>query len=76
MNRTIFGTTDEFNFPYIDIDLPKDAIYKHNLMMLDIIRSNNWERPVYFSGGSIKPEDYAWMQDYLQLEGMVFKLGI
>lgn len=60
--------------PYIDVDLPKDAIYKHNLIMLDIIRNNNWERPIYFSGGSVKPEDYAWMQDYLQLEGMVFKL--
>jgi MFS family permease len=60
--------------PYIDIDLPKEAIYKHNLMMLDIIRNNKWKRPVYFSGGSFDPEDYAWMKDYLQMHGMVFKL--
>lgn len=25
MNRTIFGATDEFNFPYIDIGLSNDA---------------------------------------------------
>ena len=60
--------------PYIDIDLPKEAIFKHHLMMLDIIRNNNWERPIYFSGGSFDAEDYAWMKDYLQMEGLVYKL--
>jgi len=60
--------------PYIDVDLPQSAIYKHNLIMLDIIRNNNWKRPIYFSGGSFDPEDYAWMKDYLQLEGMALKL--
>ena len=25
MNRTIFGATDEFNFPYIDIGLSNDS---------------------------------------------------
>lgn len=60
--------------PYMDIDLPKNAIYKHNMIMLDIIRSNNWKRPIYFSGGSPDREDYAWCQDYLQLDGLVYKL--
>lgn len=60
--------------PYMDIDLPKEALYKHNLIMLDIIRNNNWKRPIYFSGGSPDPEDYAWMKDYLQLDGLVYKL--
>jgi hypothetical protein len=60
--------------PYMDVDLPTSAIYKHNMVMLDIIRNNNWERPIYFSGGSPEPEDYAWLQDYLQLDGLVYKL--
>lgn len=60
--------------PYIDIDLPKEAIFKHHIVMLDIIRNNNWERPVYFSGGSLKDEDYLWLKDYLQLDGMTYKL--
>ncbi|RZM21735.1 MAG: hypothetical protein EOO88_31745 [Pedobacter sp.] len=59
---------------HIDIDLPQNAIYKHNLMMLDIINNNKWKRPIYFSGGSNDDENYIWMKDYLQLEGMVYKL--
>ncbi|OIQ21748.1 MAG: hypothetical protein BM557_02835 [Flavobacterium sp. MedPE-SWcel] len=58
--------------PYIDIDLP-EVLYKHNLIMLDIISNTNWERPIYFSGGSPDDEDYAWLKDYLQLEGMTYK---
>ena len=60
--------------PYIDIDIKGSAIYKNRLMMLDLINNNDWKRPVYFSGGAFDPEDYLWMKDYLQLEGMVYKL--
>lgn len=60
--------------PYIDINLKGDFIYKNRLMMLDIIANNNWERPIYFSGGSFGDDDYLWMKDYLQLEGVVYKL--
>jgi hypothetical protein len=60
--------------PGIDITLPTSAIYKHNIMMLDIVRNNHWKRPIYFSSGSLDKEDYAWMMDYLQLSGLVYKL--
>lgn len=60
--------------PYIDIDLPDNAIYKNNLIMLDIIANNKWKRPVYFAGGSTENEDYLWMKDYLRLDGMVYRL--
>ena len=43
-------------------------------MMLDIVANNNWKRPIYFSGGAFDSEDYIWMKEYLQLEGMVYKL--
>jgi tetratricopeptide (TPR) repeat protein len=42
--------------------------------MLDIIANNNWERPIYFTGGAFGDEDYIWMKDYLQLDGLVYKL--
>jgi hypothetical protein len=43
-------------------------------MMLDILANNNWKRPVYFTGGSFGDDDYLWMKDYLQLDGLVYKL--
>jgi tetratricopeptide (TPR) repeat protein/MFS family permease len=60
--------------PYIDITLKGDVIYKNRMMMLDIIANNNWKRPIYFSGGSFGDDDYLWMKDYLQLDGVVYKL--
>ena len=60
--------------PYIDIDIKGDALYKNRLMMLDIVYNNNWKRPIYFTGGSFGDDDYLWMKDYLQLDGMVYKL--
>ena len=58
----------------IYIDLKGSIIYKNRMMMLDIIANNNWERPIYFSGGSYGDDDYIWMKDYLQLEGVAYKL--
>jgi hypothetical protein len=49
-------------------------IYKNRLLMLDIIANNNWERPIYFTGGAFSDEDYIWLKDYLQLDGMCYKL--
>jgi tetratricopeptide (TPR) repeat protein len=60
--------------PYIDIDIKGNAIYKNRLMMLDILAHNDWKRPIYFSPGSFGDDDYIWMKDYLQLDGMVYKL--
>ena len=59
---------------YIDIKIKDQAIYKNRMIMLDIIAQNNWERPIYFSGGAFGDEDYIWMKDYLQLDGFAYKL--
>ncbi|MDR0227931.1 MAG: DUF2723 domain-containing protein [Flavobacteriaceae bacterium] len=58
----------------IDIDIKEQAIYKHRLIMLDIVANNKWERPIYFSGGSFNEDDFLWMKDYLQLQGLIYKL--
>ena len=59
---------------YIDIDLPKSALPKNRIMMLDIMANNDWKRPIYFSGGSFDKAEYIWMKDYLQLDGLAYKL--
>jgi len=58
---------------YIDITLP-NAIDKARVLMLDIIANNDWKRPIYFTGGSMDAAEYIWMKDYLQLDGLVYKL--
>ena len=59
---------------YIDIDLPKSALPKNRMLMLDMLNTNNWKRPIYFSGGSLDSAEYLYMKDYLQLDGLVYKL--
>jgi hypothetical protein len=60
--------------PYIDIHITGNALYKNRLLMLDIVANNDWKRPIYFTGGSFGDDDYIWMKDYLQLDGMCYKL--
>ena len=59
---------------HIDIDLPKTGITKNQLLMLDILSNNDWKRPIYFTGGSYDESEYIWMKEYLQLDGLVYKL--
>ena len=58
----------------IYIKIGGGAILKNRLLMLDIVANNNWERPIYFTGGAFGDDDYIWMKDYLQLDGMCYKL--
>ena len=60
--------------PQINLKLKGGAIYKNRILMLDIFNANNWKRPIYFSPGSFGADDYIWMKEYLQLDGMVYKL--
>ncbi|OYU83489.1 MAG: hypothetical protein CFE24_11085 [Flavobacterium sp. BFFFF2] len=60
--------------PFIDVDIKGSALYKNRLIMLDVVANNQWKRPIYFTGGSFGDDDYLWMKDYLQLDGMVYKL--
>ncbi|MCE7065931.1 DUF2723 domain-containing protein [Dyadobacter sp. CY326] len=48
-------------------------LYKSDLVILDIIASNNWERPVYFSS-TMGATHNLGLQEYLQLEGYTYRL--
>ena len=60
--------------PYIDFDMRTSYLYRMRIIMMDIIANNNWERPIYFTGGAISDEDFLWMKDYLQLTGYAYQL--
>jgi hypothetical protein len=73
-NKVVNPMQNDSIVPYIDIEIQGQALYKNRLMMLDVIANNNWKRPIYFTGGSFGDDDYLWMKEYLQLDGMVYKL--
>ena len=58
---------------YIDINID-EAITKNRILMLDILNNFDWKRPIYFTGGAGADEEYIWLKDYLQLDGMAYKL--
>jgi hypothetical protein len=48
-------------------------ITKDELMVLDMIAHNNWERPLYFAI-TVGRDKYLNLQDYFQLEGFAYRL--
>ena len=58
--------------PYIDIKLKGNAILKSQLIVLDILAHNKWERPIYFVTGY--HNDALGLEEYFQLEGLAFRL--
>ena len=49
------------------------AIRVQDLMVFDIVATSNWERPIYFAM-SVPPDGQIGLKDYLQLEGLAFRL--
>src|SRR5690606_38539420 len=47
--------------PYLDVKIKGNTLYKNRLLMLDVVASNDWKRPIYFSGGAFGDDDYIWM---------------
>jgi len=51
----------------------KQDLFKSDLVMLDIIASNNWKRPVYFSATMGNSHNLG-LKEYMQLEGYAYRL--
>ncbi|HLN21041.1 MAG TPA: DUF2723 domain-containing protein [Bacteroidales bacterium] len=58
--------------PYIDITLKGSSILKSQLVVLDILAHNNWQRPVYYVTGY--HSDALGLEPYFQLEGLAYRL--
>jgi succinate dehydrogenase flavin-adding protein (antitoxin of CptAB toxin-antitoxin module) len=58
--------------PYIEWEIKQDALYKNDLMLLDFLATNNWERPMYFAN-PYSLEKLLAIDEYCHLEGNVYK---
>jgi tetratricopeptide (TPR) repeat protein len=51
----------------------KNTLLKNDILTLEILRSNLWKRPIYFAI-SVAPDAYLGLNDYLQQEGLAYRL--
>lgn len=51
----------------------KQALYKNDMMVLDLIAHNDWKRPIYFAI-TVSDENYMGMEKYFQLQGLAYRL--
>ena len=51
----------------------KSYVLKNDLTILDILSSNNWERPIYFAS-TTGLASYIGLEDYFRAEGMAYRL--
>ncbi|MDR1171487.1 MAG: hypothetical protein LBL24_03430, partial [Bacteroidales bacterium] len=49
-----------------------ELIYKNSMMVLDMLATNNWERPVYFAV-TVSPENYLNLTEYFQMDGLAYR---
>ena len=59
--------------PEIDFALDKSYVLKNELMILDLLATNNWKRPIYFAI-TVGSESYMNLEEYFQLEGLAYRL--
>jgi hypothetical protein len=58
----------------VEWSIDKNYLLLNQLIILDILATNNWERPVYFAV-SIGSDQYLGLDDYLKLEGLAYRLS-
>ncbi|WP_114778398.1 glycosyltransferase family 117 protein [Botryobacter ruber] len=51
----------------------QSILEKKHLIILDLLSTNNWERPIYFST-TVNSGDFMGLSDYFQLEGLASRI--
>ncbi len=51
----------------------KEYIMKNELMVMDLLANNNWERPVYYAI-TVSSDNYLNLQKYFQIHGLAYRI--
>ena len=54
-------------------EIQRNYVLKNDLMIMDLLAANDWERPVYFAV-TTGADAYLNLDKYLQLEGLAYRL--
>ena len=72
-NKTVQEGLENKIVPALEWTLKGNYILKNSLMQLDMLTTNNWDRPVYFAI-TVGSNAYLQLEDYFQLEGLAYRL--
>ncbi len=59
--------------PEMRWEISSSNIRKNEMMVLDLLDNNNWERPVYFAV-TVSRDLYLNLQEYFQLQGLAYRV--
>jgi hypothetical protein len=51
----------------------RNAIYKNDMMVLDLVAQNDWKRPIYFAV-TVGEENFLGLEKYFRLDGLAYRL--
>ncbi|MBN1187681.1 MAG: DUF2723 domain-containing protein [Bacteroidales bacterium] len=57
----------------LEFPVKKNYILKNEMMVMDLVASNNWERPIYYAI-TVSDDLYLNLQKYFQVEGLAFRI--
>ena len=58
---------------FMDWEINRQYVLKNDLIIMDLLAANNWERPIYFAV-TTGSDAYLNLDDYLQLEGLAYRV--
>ncbi|MDD3687120.1 MAG: DUF2723 domain-containing protein, partial [Bacteroidales bacterium] len=71
-NGTVKASDTALIESIIKFDMKRTYLVKNDMMILDMLRTNNWDRPVYFT--SANGSNTPGLEGYLQNEGFSYRL--
>jgi hypothetical protein len=71
-NGTVPPEEEDLILPELVWEVKRSSLYKNDLMILDLIAQNNWDRPIYFT--SIGHENILGLQSFFRDEGFAYRL--
>ncbi|MBN2215126.1 MAG: DUF2723 domain-containing protein [Bacteroidales bacterium] len=57
----------------IQFDLARNYVLKNHMMVLDLLATNDWERPVYIAI-TVSNENYLNLSNYFQVQGLAYRI--
>ena len=56
-----------------ELESSRNYITKNHLMILDLLATNNWERPIYYAI-TVSEDNYLNLDNYFQMEGLAYRI--